>query len=185
MSTELVWTTEDRSRDSSRQENSYDCGVFSLLTITLLAQGVCVTSSSYSQLDVYRSSTRRRLAFLALSAGRQSDVPHAGGITPFVRRRRPPTAARPTRQFAHKHGRLIPSKVKVTKHTLKHHFCPKHQSRLLNIKRTPKSVAETPTPSVIAWKKIMPTPKRKAARPPSGPHKRACHIVSSPGTNYM
>ena len=179
------WTTEDRSRDSPRQENSYDCGVFSLLTIALLAQGVRVTSSTYSQLDIYRSSTRRRLAFLALSAGRQSDVPHAGTITQFVRRRRPPTATRPTKHFSSKSDRLIPSKVKVTKHRLKHKFCPKHQSRLLNIKRTPKSVAETPTPSIIAWMKTMSTPKRKAARPPSRPRKRACHSVSPPGTNHM
>ena len=178
------WTTEDRSRDSPRQENSYDCGVFSLLTIALLAQGVRVTSSTYSQLDVYRSSTRRRLAFLALFAGRQSDAPHAGRITPFVRRRRPPTAPRPTKHFSHKHDRLIPSKVRVTKHKLKHQYCQKHQSRLLNIKRTPKSIAD-PTPSIIAWKKLMSTPKRKAARPPSRPRKRACHFVSPPGTNHM
>ena len=32
------WTTEDRSMDSPKQENSYDYGVFTIATMALLAQ---------------------------------------------------------------------------------------------------------------------------------------------------
>ena len=181
------WSSEDRSRDLPQQDNSYDCGVFAVLTIALRAHGVRVTSSSYTQLDVYRSSNRRRLAFLALSAGRQTNVPHAGGITPFVRLRhaRPPAAPWPTKHFSRKQDRLIPSKVKVAKHTMKYHFCSRHQSRLLNAKRTYRSVAKSPTPVTIASKTTTVTPKLKAAQPPSGQRKRVYRLAPPPGTNHM
>ena len=74
-----------------------------------------------------------------------------------------PAAPLPTKSFSHKHDRLVTSMDKVAKHTMKHNFCPRYQSRLLNIKRTPRSVAESPTPVTIASETTTVTPKRKAA----------------------
>ena len=57
------WSTTDESNDSPRQTNGYDCGVFTLLTMYLLMQGVTITSSTYTQNTVYHKDVRRRLAY--------------------------------------------------------------------------------------------------------------------------
>ena len=56
------WTLEDRSDDSPRQGNGYDCGVFTLVSIALLAQGEKLNKESYNQTIIYGIATRRRIA---------------------------------------------------------------------------------------------------------------------------
>ena len=46
-------------------------------------QGVRIASFSYTQLDVYRLSSRRRLAFLAMNVGRQADGPQLCPTLPY------------------------------------------------------------------------------------------------------
>ena len=35
-----TWTTQDKSRDSPKQENSFDCGTFVMISIYLISRGV-------------------------------------------------------------------------------------------------------------------------------------------------
>ena len=58
------WTLEDRSGDLPRQGNSYDCGIFTMVSIALLAQGLRLNKHSYTQSIIYGLATRRRIAYL-------------------------------------------------------------------------------------------------------------------------
>ena len=63
------WTLVDESDDCPRQENLYDCGVFTLVNMALVAQGVSLQRSSYSQCLVYRHRTRHRIADMIKESG--------------------------------------------------------------------------------------------------------------------
>ena len=43
------WSYQDKSRDSPKQQNGNDCGVFTLLSIYLLSRGVVLSEASYDQ----------------------------------------------------------------------------------------------------------------------------------------
>ena len=59
------WTTADRSEESPQQENGDDCGVFTIVSISLLAQGVRLRHSSYDQHLIDNKKVRKRLAHIA------------------------------------------------------------------------------------------------------------------------
>ena len=65
------WTCHDCSESTPHQDNGDDCGVFTLLAISLLAQGIDVTQSLYSQSMVYRQKCRQRIAYLLWKDGGQ------------------------------------------------------------------------------------------------------------------
>ena len=60
-----TWTTIDRSEESPLQENGDDCGVFTIVSISLLAQGVRLRRSSYDQRLIDSRKIRRRIAHIA------------------------------------------------------------------------------------------------------------------------
>ena len=43
-----TWTLKDKSRDPPRQDNSYDCGIFTMISIALMEQGVRLNQHSYT-----------------------------------------------------------------------------------------------------------------------------------------
>ena len=47
-----------------QQENGYDCGVFTIINSYLVARGVPLRRTTYTQSTVTTRSTRRRLAYL-------------------------------------------------------------------------------------------------------------------------
>lgn len=63
------WTCHDCSESSPHQDNGDDCGIFTLLAISLLAQGIDVTQSLYSQSMIHRQKCRLRIAYLLWKDG--------------------------------------------------------------------------------------------------------------------
>ena len=84
-----VWhrprTLEERSEDFPRQSNSYVCGIFTMVSIVLLAQGVRLNQHSCTQSIVYGLATRRRIVYLIWVSGRNNRGTQPRGITGFLR----------------------------------------------------------------------------------------------------
>ncbi len=75
------WALQDQSNDCPHQGNSYDCGVFTLINMALLAQGADLKRLTYSQDLVYMHRTRHRLAEIILKVGDTRDT-IAGWLRP-------------------------------------------------------------------------------------------------------
>ena len=54
------WTTIDESESSPRQENGYDCRVFTLISMSLLWNGHRLRSNSYVQETLYHKNLRKK-----------------------------------------------------------------------------------------------------------------------------
>ena len=63
-----TWKTQDKSRDLPRQENTYDCGLFTMISIYLMSRGVQLQYSSYDQFGVSSRQLRRSIAFVLVQA---------------------------------------------------------------------------------------------------------------------
>ena len=57
------WTTTDESGTSPRQENGYDCGMFTLISMSLLRHGLRLRINSYVQGSLYHRNLHRKLAW--------------------------------------------------------------------------------------------------------------------------
>ena len=60
------WTYNNRSQNAPWQINTYDCGVFTLVSMYLLSRGLELTSSTYDQQSIYRRKVRLCIAHLIL-----------------------------------------------------------------------------------------------------------------------
>ena len=58
------WLVVDCASGSPRQNNGYDCGIFTILNGYLLSRGVTVVANAYTQETIRARSTRRRLMYL-------------------------------------------------------------------------------------------------------------------------
>ena len=58
------WSAIDKSREAPKQLNTYDCGMFTLLTIYLNSRGVPISRLMYDQHCVDAQRLRRSIAFL-------------------------------------------------------------------------------------------------------------------------
>ena len=61
------WTIQNRSGTTPKQTNGYDCGVFTLVNMSLIARGIRLDQGSYSQETIYRRQTRQHIAPTILS----------------------------------------------------------------------------------------------------------------------
>ena len=61
------WTYKDRSRQAPAQENTYNCGVFTIVSIYLLSRGLELTSTTYNQQAIYLRKVRVGIAHIILS----------------------------------------------------------------------------------------------------------------------
>ena len=86
------WTVTDCSDQSPVQHNSYDCGVFSLTSITLLAQKAALSPRSYTEADLQTYNTRQRIAYLLWKASTNQPQPRRSS-TPRPRRTTPQSAS--------------------------------------------------------------------------------------------
>ena len=81
------WTLEDRYGDSPRQDTNYDCDIFTMVSIALLAQGVRLNQNSYTQSIVYGLATPWRIAYLIWASARDNGRVHPRGIIGSLRTR--------------------------------------------------------------------------------------------------
>ena len=63
------WSLVDQSRQSPRQINDVDCGVFTLTSMGLLRNGANLCRESYSQQFLLDNQSRRRLAWRIWQSG--------------------------------------------------------------------------------------------------------------------
>ena len=75
------WELLDLSDSFPRQYNDCDCGIFTLVNITLLAQGLQVDSETYSERSLDRNATRERVGFLLWDISRNRPTVVAGAPT--------------------------------------------------------------------------------------------------------
>lgn len=62
---------------SPQQTNSYDCGVFTLVNIALLAQRLDLNEHTYSNADINSWDTRQRIVYLLWKASRNKPLPRS------------------------------------------------------------------------------------------------------------
>jgi len=63
------WTIEDLSDECPQQANDFDCGIFTLLNLSLLIEGgVSITRDSYSQASVDTKEVRKVIAHILWEA---------------------------------------------------------------------------------------------------------------------
>ena len=65
-----TWITQDKSRDSPRQESTYDCGLFTMILIYLMSRGVQLQRSLYNQFGVSSRQLRRSIVFVLVQANK-------------------------------------------------------------------------------------------------------------------
>ena len=85
-----TWKTQDKSRDSPRQENMYDCRLFTMISIYLMSRGVQLQRSSYDQFGVSSRQLRQTIAFVLVQANEPSPTV---SVAPHITSRQRVTAA--------------------------------------------------------------------------------------------
>jgi Ulp1 family protease len=65
-----LWTLADASESAPKQYNGFDCGIFTLTNITLLAQHIPLHVQSYTEATFLLQDTRKRIALLLWKASR-------------------------------------------------------------------------------------------------------------------
>ena len=81
------WKYSDRSQNAPRQINTYDCGVFTLVSMYLLSRGLELSSSTYDQQSIYRRKVRLCIAHLILQKNQLQEG--ATGLPPLRSARTP------------------------------------------------------------------------------------------------
>jgi hypothetical protein len=69
------WTLSDNSENCPQQTSSFNCGILSIANMTLLAQNILLSSSSYSGNDFQTLDTRKRVAYLLWKASSNHPQP--------------------------------------------------------------------------------------------------------------
>ena len=87
-----TWKTQDKSKDLPKQENTFDCGTFVMISIYLISRGVQLQRSSYDQRGVSSQQLRRSIAFVLSQA---NELAPSGSVTQHLTTRRRATAAQP------------------------------------------------------------------------------------------
>ena len=88
------WTYKDRSRQAPAQENTYDCGVFTIVSIYLLSRGLELASTTYNQRAIYSRKVREGIAHIILSRNQRQTGEGSSPSTVLGTTRRRPVAAR-------------------------------------------------------------------------------------------
>ena len=68
-----AWKCRDRSARAPQQENTYDCGVFTIVSAYLISRGMELTSETYNQRAIYSRKVRIGLAHILLSLSQSSE----------------------------------------------------------------------------------------------------------------
>ena len=132
-----TWSMRNASRQSPRQHNGYDCGVFTMISGYLLARGVQLSRTTYDQAYVDSSNLRHNIALALLSINELPD-PVSGQprlpfrtSTPSTRRKRKSSTSCTT---GGKKLRANSSSIEVSPSN--------NDTTLLNRKRSAKSLTD-------------------------------------------
>ena len=109
------WSPTDQSEISPRQGNGYNCGIFTLISMSLLRNGHRLRSNSYFQNTLYLRHSREKLAWTIWKTGLGSNTVHwqpgTQGQTTATTMKRGATRERPEGSYQkkkrRKEGRLI------------------------------------------------------------------------------
>ena len=172
------WTIQNRSGSTPKQTNGYDCGVFTLVNMSLIARGINLDSGSYSQETIYRRQTRQHIAHVILSiseisvplqiTGERPQQPAAVALpapssTPLRQRKASATQtaskARRKRQRQEQHRPVVGGK-RVTRVATYTEDQPTTAATLLNRKRTEFSIAKESNTNT-RWQQQVPEQRTK------------------------
>ena len=81
------WKCSDRPQNAPRQFNTYNCGVFTLVSMYLLSRGLVLSSLMYDQQFIYRRKVRLCIAHLILQKNQLQEG--ATGLPPMRSARTP------------------------------------------------------------------------------------------------
>ena len=70
------WSWTDKSENSPKQGNWYNCGIFTLISMGLLRNGHKLRSNSYFQITLYQRHSREKLAWTIWKTGQGSNAVH-------------------------------------------------------------------------------------------------------------
>ena len=68
-----TWKYKDRSSRAPQQENTYDYGVFTIVSAYLILRGIELTRETYNQRAIYSRKVRIGLAHILLSLSQSSE----------------------------------------------------------------------------------------------------------------
>ena len=116
-----AWSSTEKSENSPKQGNGYDCGIFTLISMGLLRNGHILRSDSYFQNTLYQRHSREKLAWTIWKTGRGSDAvqwqPGSHGQNTAPKSKRGARREIPTggcrKKKRQKEGRLIPGSAKM------------------------------------------------------------------------
>ena len=143
-----------------------------MVLIALLAQGVCLNQHSYTQSIIYGHTTRRRIAYLIWASGSNNRGTQPSRIIGFLRTPAtqpnplPSSTAIPSPQTGKRGDRKMRQRIAkgsstTAKYVIRHphHVCP--DSKLLNPKRSAKSLSTASTKKLTPSEKKIPRKRRK------------------------
>ena len=158
------WTYKDRSRQAPAQENTYDCGVFTIVSIYLLSRGLELASTTYNQRAIYSRKVREGIAHIILS--RNQRQPGEGSSPPTVlgsTRRRPAAARDGQKRRRRSDSRMIPSGTRQPAALLTSHGNATPSTHPSN-KRSAASLAEERGSSNPTSQRLVPPAKKRKKR---------------------
>ena len=154
------WKLENRSYHTPRQRNDFDCGVFTMLSIYLLSMGVTLSRSTYDQHIVTHQQLRRSIASALMKA---NDLAPEGSVLGYMSRQGNTAASRSRRRKRKRdESRVVAGKGKLQKQSDGPARPPASTvDKLINKKRTAKSVSSTPKRSLTIAQLLLQPPKPK------------------------
>ena len=158
------WRAVDKSREAPKQLNTYDCGMFTLLTIYLNSRGVPISRLMYDQHCVDAQRLRRSIAFLLI---RDNELLTASSIMQHTTRIR--TSSGVAKGLRHNKRRqnqqqMVTGGKKIRIDNGGSFVPPEAQrSQSQSKKRSAKSLADS-DPSQPTIEQCLKLPKKKAKR---------------------
>ena len=159
----LNWELKNRSLHSPTQGNGYDCGVYTMLSIYLLSRGVVLSRSTYDQHIVTHQQLRRSIASALMKA---NDLAPEGSVLGYMPRQGNTAGSRPRRRKRKRtESRVVVGEGKLQKQSDGPTRPPASTAdKLLNKKRSAKSVSSTYKRKLTIAQLLLKPPKPKKAK---------------------
>ena len=158
------WTYKDMSRQAPAQENTYDCGVFTIVSIYLLSRGLELASTTYNQRAIYSRKVREGIAHIILSRNQRQTGEGSSPSTVLGTTRRRPVAARDGQKRRRRSdSRMVPSGTRQLAALLTSHGNAAPSTHPSN-KRSAASLAEERGSGNPTSQRLVPPAKKRKKR---------------------